>query len=182
MTQQKTVLNWIAVIGVGLLLLGNGFAWFRPVNSVDFPTADEIVQAIEDADVILDEDGEVVIPEELDVEKFNELYDAYFEVDAWEAEAQVLTEEEYEENDYKDLFRWMTDPLKGNLPIDDRDDIDRVVVKDTDFFDMEARDKNGEVVQDLKVYYEDSFGDDKKVYITVTTVFDEGEIDTQVFT
>lgn len=177
MTQQKTVLNWVTVIGIVVMLFGS-FTWMAPVN-VDYPTADEIAKAIEEGKLVYDGEGNVVIATEVDGDKLNALHNKYFEDDVWEVESEILASDEFEDNDYKDLFRWMDGD--GNLSIEDRDDIKKVVVLDTEFSNMDSSDKEGTVTHELKVYYEDVTGDDLKEYITVTTTLDDGEVEDQEF-
>lgn len=169
--------NWIQY-GTGLvvvvLLLGAFFGWFSPeIVPQNVPTALEIATATA---------GLIVLPEvkdSLDNEKLAAIHDKILEDDVWENEAEALATEEWSENDNKDLYRAIRN-LYGD--IDDEDDI--IYVREdesTDFSSMDADDKDGVVTQYLKVKYEDEDGDDRKVYITVETEFDEGDLEDQDF-
>ena len=103
-----------------------------------------------------------------------DMHDKMFEEDAWEAEAEVIASEEWEERDYKDVF----DKLHN---CDDRDDIKYVKVKDTRFTGMDADDKDGTVSQDLKVRYENINGTTVNEYFTVNTTIIDNEIESQTF-
>ena len=174
MDEIQNWVQWATLIAVVFIGIGS-FTWFvAPV--IDVPTAKDIAAEIQIPDIetpVINltsvEDGIIDIQSTLD------------EDDAWEDEAESLATDEWEKKDYKDLFNWMSNVDKGNLSIDEREDIDRVVVKDITFDDMNADDENAEVTQDLKVYYEDESGDDKKAYITVVTTIEEGEVEDQSF-
>jgi len=92
----------------------------------------------------------------------------------WEDKAQALVEEEYSGNKFKEIYKAIDD-LFGD--IDEKEDIEKVVVKDTDFSSMDAEDENAEVTQKIKVYYENLDGDDKKVYFIVEAEIEEGEVE-----
>ena len=100
--------------------------------------------------------------------------------DAWEAEAEVLAEDEFSERDYKDLFEAMD--ANENISIEDRNDIDKVIIRDVEVTELDADDKDAIVTHELKVYYEDADGDDKKVYMNVNTTIVDEEIFEQEIT
>jgi hypothetical protein len=104
--------------------------------------------------------------------------DKVFEADAWEAEAEVLATEEFEDNDYKDVFKFI-DSEFGDIK--EKEDIVYVKVRDVSFDDMDNDDKNGVVTQELKVKYENVDGDDVVKYLIVTTEIDDGEVESQEF-
>ena len=168
METQNLVLQWICVGLLAILLIGT-FTWSSaPV--IDCPIC-PILPELEVPEVNL-----------TGVEgRLTEIEATLDEDDNWEDEAEALATEEWERRDYKDLFNWMSNVDKGNFSIDEREDIDRVVVKDIIFDDMNADNENAKVTQKLKVYYEDKSGDDKKAYITVVTTIEEGEVEDQSF-
>ncbi len=107
--------------------------------------------------------------------KLDELYEKYFEEDAWEAESEVLALEELEHRDYRELGKF----LFANNSEFDEDDIDRVLVKDVEITRSEADDKDATVVVDLKVYFENNLGVDlsSKRYVTATVSIEDGEVE-----
>jgi len=166
--------NWIQY-GTGILaafLVMSLFAgWFEtePQAMPTFPTAEEIA-------------NKVIVPmvEAPDNEKIDEIHVIVLKDDGWEDEAEAMATEEWAENDNKDLYRAIN-RIYGDL--DDEDDI--IYVREdesTDFEAMDADDKDGIVVQYLKVKYEDENGDDKKRYLTVVTEFDDGDLEEQEIT
>lgn len=168
--------NWsiVSSILIGIMLLSSFFGWFTPeVVTPNFPTAAEIASLI-------------VIPianstSVLDNDKLDDVYDKVYEDDVWEDEAEKLATEEWSEKDNKDLYRFIRDSNHYG-DIDDESDI--IYVREdesTDFSSMDADDKDGVVTQYLKVKYEDENGKDRKVYITVETKFDDGDLEYQDF-
>lgn len=95
----------------------------------------------------------------------------------WETQALDLATTEYSDKNNKALFNAIDD-LFGN--IEDREDITKIVVKDTEVKNSDVDDKDAKVVQELKIYYEPSDSTDTvKVYLTVTTVIKDGEVTDQ---
>ncbi len=103
-----------------------------------------------------------------------EIRDKLFEDDAWESEAEVLAMEELEDDDYEELV----DEIDN---IDDEDDIDYVKVEDIVFRRMDASDKDGIVIQLLKVKYDNDDDDNEKKYFRVKTTIEDGEVEKQEF-
>jgi len=156
-----------------LLVLGfmTAFASEPEVKVLEYPSAKDIAALI----VIPD----VPSAPALNDSKVNEIYKKIFEEDKWEKLAEELATEEWKEHDYRDLYKALDD-LFGD--IHDEDDIEYVKFDEsTDFDNMDEDDKDGEVTQYLKIKYEDESGEDRKVYITVTTEFDDGDLDDQEF-
>ena len=166
-TQDYTKV-FIALV-VTVMLVFQLYSFYSVEDVVEYPTAQDIASLI-------------VIPTvnvSLDNEKIDGIYVKILEDDAWEDEAEELATDEWSERDFKDLYRAIED-LYGN--IDDEDDIEYVREDEsTRFSRMDADDKDGFVTQYLKVKYEDDEGDDKKVYVTVETEFDEGDLEDQEF-
>lgn len=100
--------------------------------------------------------------------------DKLLEDDMWEATAEVLALEELEDDDYEDLFDHLNS-LNG-IEIDDEDDIDKVVIRDTKT-DGDATDEDAEVLMKLRVYYENSEGDDKKETVYAKVLIEDGEVE-----
>ena len=93
--------------------------------------------------------------------------------DKFEADAIALAVAEYSDDDNEVIFDGLVDL---GLSIVDEEDIESIIVRDTDVSGLDSEDKNAIVVQELKVYYEDADGDDKKAYVTVTTEVEDGEV------
>jgi hypothetical protein len=91
----------------------------------------------------------------------------------WESSAIALAQADLEERDYKDLFNWMTD---NRISIKEKTDISKVIIKDSSF-SGDAKDKDASVTLNLKVYYEDKFGNSKKAYINAEYVITDNEVD-----
>ena len=176
MQSQKA--NWVQyVTGVLALILVIGLfaGWYSPdVTTTSFPTANEIAAATSALIVLPKSVGSNAT---LDDDKLNAIYTKILEDDAWEDEAESLATEEWEERDYKDIYRFIRDEFEN---LADEDDIEYVREDEsTDFENMDADDKDGVVTQYLKVRYEDDEGDNRKVYLTIKTGFDEGDLDYQ---
>lgn len=94
------------------------------------------------------------------------------EDDLWEADAQKLAEAEYTN---RHLYNALID--LGIVDLDDKDDIEKFVVRDTDISGADADDKDADVEQEVRVYYENSVGDDVRVTLIITTEIVEGEVE-----
>jgi len=95
----------------------------------------------------------------------------------WKAKAVELANAEWSEKDYKAIYTFL---VSQNVSIDDRKDITSISVKE-EKVNGDADDKSATVEQTLKVYYEDSNGDKKKVLVDVTTTIADGEVKEQDF-
>jgi hypothetical protein len=93
------------------------------------------------------------------------------EKDAWKAEAQALAEKEW--NNVKDIYNFLDD----EVAISDKSDISKVVIKDTEVSKTDVDDKDAKVVQEVRVYYEDSSGDSKRANLVITTLISDGDVD-----
>ena len=182
MTQKS--LNWakVGVITIGTLLIGGitagGFALDNQDDKLDDLNAQ--ITALEEADNV--PVVTVVEPTQLDnVQADVEAIKAdMFAEDAIEAEAEVLALDEIEDDDYEVLFDFMVKPVvDGGLGLDivEEEDIDNVVVRDVDSEVTDLEDREATVVHDLKVYYEDADGNDKKVYLTVESEVEDSEVE-----
>ena len=101
-----------------------------------------------------------------------------FEEDAFEAESEVVALDEVERRDYKELFEFLEVTFEDVV---DKEDINKVVVKDKTTTITDLDDKDATVEYELKVYYEDKDGDDVKKYITATVVVEDGEVESLDF-
>lgn len=112
--------------------------------------------------------------------KTDAIYAKIFEDDAWEAEAEVIAMEEWEDNDYKDIFNAIF--KRDNVTLADKEDITYVREDEsTKFIEMKAKDKDGTIIQYLRVKYEDVYSKNQRIYVTVETKFDDGDIEYQHF-
>ena len=161
MKERSKDIASIIIIGTLCLLLG-GF-----IGAGAFPT---------EKPIITEKVVKVAVPtyDEITQQKINEIYIDLRNDDNWEKTAEALATEEWSEKDYKEIYKAIDD-LIGN--IDEKEDIEKVVVKDTEFSSMDDEDEDAVVTQELKVYYEDLDGDDKKVYLTAETIIEDGEIE-----
>lgn len=108
--------------------------------------------------------------------------DKLLEDDIWEVTAETLALEELEDDDYEELYEYMTNNITGaSLEIDNEDDIDKVIVKDVKIVDGDVSDKDAKVDLKLRVYYENSVGDDKKETVYARAVIEDGEVEDLLF-
>jgi hypothetical protein len=92
----------------------------------------------------------------------------------WEAAANAIALAEMNEREYKNVFNAL---VSLNISIVDREDITKVIVTETDVSDTDVDDKDAIVEYELKVYYEDADGDDKKVYLILTSEIVDSEVE-----
>ena len=90
----------------------------------------------------------------------------------WKQTAVDMATQEWSYRNYKPLF----DVMKH---IDERQDITKVVVKTFKVENADSFSQDATVIQELKVYYEDKYGRDKKDFIRVETTIIDGDIDEQ---
>lgn len=105
------------------------------------------------------------------------IYEEIFEQDAWDASAEVLALEELEDDDYESLYDYMVAADGLNLSIEDEKDIEEVIIRDVTIKNSDVDDKDATVELELKVYYENADGDNKKEYITATVVIEDDEVE-----
>ncbi len=168
--QKPTDWKYLSTIVLGLVILGGIF--FGLGNPIP-------VEAVSETVIISGVLSGMVFPEveAQDNEKIDAILAKVTEDDAWEDKSELLATEEWEDNDWKDLYRAISD-IYGD--IDDEDDIEYVREDEsTEFSGMDSDEEDGVVTQFLKIKYEDKSGDDHKVYLTVETEFDEGDLDDQ---
>jgi len=94
----------------------------------------------------------------------------------WENNAKDIAVDEWSRRDYKDIYNAIDELLED---IDDREDIDRVIIKDTEYSGMDVDDQDAVITQKIKVYYEDLDGEDKKVYLKIVSEIEDGEVENQ---
>lgn len=165
---QAQGINWVQYV-TGILVLALFVSlcagWYAP----DVKVTTEKVEVIQtNATYDFDEFSE----------KLEGIQTTLDEEDIWKDEAIALATTEWERRDYKYIYRFFID---NETEIDDKDDIDKVVIKDSEVTSFDVEDKDAVVIQKLKVYYEDLDGNDVKVYLIVTTEIEEGEVEDQWF-
>jgi len=177
-------LSWYKVMGTGAVtvILTVGGVGLLNLNDNGLSEAD-VERAVESA-----HKGELdnkVIKLNSDVDRdVKDIKVKIFEDDVWEAESQVMAEEELEEDDYEELREWILDEFSGDFKsFYDAEDIEdfRVVIRDVDHSGMDVDDRDATVEHELKVYYEDKNGDNVKRYVTVTTEIEDNDVDDQDF-
>ena len=165
---KKPMDKWL--IGVVLVL--------TLINTVlligeSYPSADEIAKKVK-----VDVPTTVVAYNDSAVRSKLAEIEATVNKDAnWKAKAVELANAEWSEKDYKAIYTFL---VSQNVSIDDRKDITSISVKE-EKVNGDADDKSATVEQTLKVYYEDSNGDKKKVLVDVTTTIADGEVKEQEF-
>jgi len=95
--------------------------------------------------------------------------------DNWKVEAQKLAEAEYTD---RHLYNALTDL---NFSIDSKSDIDKFVIKDNEVTSFDVDDKDATIVQDVRVYFEDTNGDSKRANLVITTTIRDGDIDDTIY-
>jgi len=172
----KTGLWIIGILAVLALICSLIAAVKQPVAGV---SADQVKAIVDSAIAGISVEAPIVNLSSIE-QRLDNLEVLVNEDKVWEKEAEQIATDEWSERDYKDIYKAINDIYNGtDDEIDERDDIIYVKVKDTDFEDMDADDKDGTVTQYLKVKYENINGDEVKKYLTVTTTIDEGEVEDQ---
>jgi len=90
----------------------------------------------------------------------------------WKQAAVIMATEEWNYKGFRPVFEVMKN-------IDEKEDISKVVIKTERVKSFDAFSQDAVVIQELKVYYEDKDGDDKKAFVLVKTTISNGEIDNQ---
>lgn len=98
--------------------------------------------------------------------------------DSWKTQALDLASADWRERSFRDVFEFLVD---NGYNITDKEDISSITVKDTDVSGIDVDQGDADVWQELKVYYEDTDGDNKKVLVDVDTTVKDSEVDDQVF-
>ena len=165
-TQRANWQQWFSFILVGLLTLGFAFnvADMRTGTSVDVPTAEEIAALVS-------------VPARNDTAVLDAVADVRVtlnENDEFENTVFNIATADWSRRDYKEIYNALDD-LFGD--IEEREDITNVVIRDEEVTSSDIDDEDAVVVQELKVYYENTDGDDRKVYLTVETEIEEVEVE-----
>lgn len=178
---EKTVSNgllWTVAVLVVAAILINSYAIveIQNVNSIDqSKLASDIAAKVQ-----------INVPEPVvsgtsnnsDSVKIAAIEAKLYESDNWETSAEAIATGEWSDKDYKDIYSAMVDL---SLPIYEKSDISSVVIEDdTTFSGMDAENKDGIVDQTVKVKYEDVNGNHAKVYLTIETDIEDGDVTDQV--
>lgn len=161
--------NWVQGLTLALVLVFGIFALAgigqkAPVNEVVDTSA--LIAAVNAATSVQNEQVN---------EQSNRIDTIYLQVtkeDTFKQTAVDLATAEWSEKDYKAIYNVLRN-------IDEKEDIDRIVVKDFKVTNIDVDNGDAEVTQELKVYYEDESGDDIKAYVFVTTLIEDGEVEEQ---
>lgn len=103
-----------------------------------------------------------------------EIRNEIFKDKDFEVIAKDLALAELKDDDYEDLFDFL---VANGVSIVDEEDLGSVIVKDTDVSGVDSEDKDATVDYELKVYYEDAEGADKKVYVLATYTVEDNEVE-----
>ncbi len=174
--ETNSVLQWCSLIAMIILVIGS-FTWMGTTIMVDEDAiadkvADQIDITIPTVTAKVPEVNLTGIEDRLD-----DIETTINEDDDWEDEALALATEEWEDRDYKDIFRAIND--LSEYGIDDRDEIDYVKIREDWVEGTDADDQDATVFQEVKVKYEDEDGHDQKVYFTIETEIEDGEVEDQ---
>jgi len=157
--------TYLVALAVILMFLGQAFD--VPSRTVDVEAPEIDTSAL---------DAAVVALLNVSVGDNSDVIAILNEDEDWEDAAEKLATEEWEARDFKDIADFLDD-------LDDRDDI--IYVREdtaTTFDGMDSDDEDAIVTQYIKVKYEDDSGDDKKVYLTIESGIEEGEVEDQEIT
>ena len=92
--------------------------------------------------------------------------------DKWELDAIKIAEDDW--NNEKDLYNALID--LGVTDLDDKSDISKVVIKDTEV-SGDTEDKDADVSQEVRVYYESSTGDNVRITLQIDTEILENDVE-----
>ena len=167
---QKPMDKWL----IGVVLV------FTLINTVlligvNYPSADEIAKKVK---VDVPSTTVVAYNDSAVRSKLAEIEATINKDVNWKAKAVELANAEWSEKDYKAIYTFL---VSQNVPIDDRKDIASISIKEEKVVSWDADEKSAVVEQTLKVYYENSDGDKKKVLVDVTTTIADGEVKEQDF-
>lgn len=103
--------------------------------------------------------------------------------DEWEEEAITLATEKLEEEAYSEVYYAIDDFYND---INDKEDIEYVKIKEEEVSSVDSENKEATVSQKIKVKYdaepdEETNETEKIVYLKVTTIIDDGDVDSQNF-
>lgn len=91
----------------------------------------------------------------------------------YEAVAYDLAIAKLEDDDYADLFDFLVD---NGIAITDESDIKSYKITDKDASNVDGEDKDADVNFELRVYYENAEGENKRVNLIAYFVVDNGKI------
>jgi len=164
----NTGLIWLigALVLISVLMTG-----YLILNPVTFPTAKEIG---------LEVGKNIVIPQAPAAPAINtsgllkkEDIAPLLADDKWETEALKIATDEWSNKGYKDIYIAI-----GN-DIVDKEDIVYVKVTDDTVRRADAEDKDARVIQEVKVRYESTGGDEVNKYFRITTEIRDGDVEDQ---
>jgi len=161
-TNQPNWIQYTTAVFAFFLVISLFAGWYAPNVSVTTETV-EVQPAVCDVDV----DG---INDKIDI-----IQTTLDEEDLWKDEAESLATIEWSERDYKEIYKF----LDSVVNISEREDIDKVIIRDSEVISFNIDDQNAIVEQEVKVYYENLDGDDVKEYLIITTEIKEGEVEDQ---
>ena len=168
MTKENLGL-WIVGLLAGFALIFSLIAAFKPVGV----SVDQVKTIVDNAV------SQISIPV-VNLSSINQKLDKIEkdinEEDVWKDKAIELATNEWKKRDYKEIYKAI-DRIYGDIDV--RDDIIYVKIKDEKVTYFDVDDQDATVVQELKVKYENLQGDEKKVYLIVTTEIREGEVEDQ---
>ena len=171
------VLGVVALVGAGFAgaYINDNNQPITPLVDVDAITANATDQATQN---VLDSLGNLTTNVDQIQADVIVLSDEILAEDVLEASAEALALVELEDDTYEELGNWL---VSNYSDLDDENDISKVVIRDTDVTIDDLDDNDATVTQEIKVYYENLSGDTVKRYITVTTVIEGGEVESQAF-
>ena len=103
------------------------------------------------------------------------------EEEGWKGEAMTLATEKLEEDAYLEVYNAIDDIYND---INEKEDIEYVRIKEEEISSVDAENKDAVVSQKIKVKYEaegESETTEEIVYFKVTTVINDGDVDSQDF-
>lgn len=105
--------------------------------------------------------------------QISELKTILNEDDIWKAKAITLAEDEWKTS--RELYNAL---IRLNVTdIDEKGDINNVIIKHIDTSSVDVDEKNADISEEVRVYYENSAGDDKRVTLIIDTEIVDNEVE-----
>jgi uncharacterized membrane protein len=155
------VLSILAAVILGAILGGLAFSSTEVVK-VNVPQVETVYVAVQANSTAQDDAANLILKD-----------------DRFEAIALTLATDDLEAKNYKELYNFL---VSQNVSIDEKEDISKVVIKDSDVSNIDADEQDADVDFELKVYFEDLNGDNVKIYVDVATEVVDGDVEDVVYT
>jgi hypothetical protein len=169
MEQRKDNTLLIVLVGICLLIIGGSIGFM--MSSQDRGNYEKQLKL--PSIIVINNTSVPVTNDTAVLNQISELKSILDEDDIWKAKAITLAEDEW--NTERHLYNAL---ISLNVTdIDDKSDITNVIIRDTETSSVDVDDKDADVSQEVRVYYENSVGDDKRITLNIDTEIVEGEVE-----